>query len=160
MDDEQRHEHSVLVQRQDTSIHQRKVITMLKSAVLKIIAVGTIAIGSLGTVAVAEAGATTPARAAITTEAYTAAAKSPAGRAAAGNWAWYGYRLNRAETNQIANVSLWSAVSGVKGSGLIPYSTAIMAVYSINWVLTARNARSMGQCLAISYAGTGLIVGC
>jgi hypothetical protein len=77
-----------------------------------------------------------------------------------GNWAWYGYRLNWSETNQIANISLWNAVSGVKGSGLIPYSTAIMAIYSINWILTARNARSMGSCLAISYAGTGLIVGC
>jgi hypothetical protein len=78
----------------------------------------------------------------------------------AGNWGWYGYRLSRADTNRIANLSFWSAVSGVKGSGLIPYSGAIMAIYSYNWVLTARNARSMGQCLAISYVGTGLIVGC
>lgn len=77
-----------------------------------------------------------------------------------GNWGWYGYRLNRAETNQIANLSLWSAVSGVSGSRLIPYSGAIMRLYAVNWVLTARNARSIGQCLAISYAGTGLIVGC
>lgn len=77
-----------------------------------------------------------------------------------GNWAWYGYRLNWSETNQIANLSLWNAVSGVSGSRLIPYSGAIMRLYAVNWVLTARNARAMGQCLAISYAGTGLIVGC
>ena len=77
-----------------------------------------------------------------------------------GNWAWYGYRLNRTETNQIANVSLWNAFWGVKGSALIPYSTAIMGTYAVNWVLTARNARSIGQCLGISYVGVGLIVGC
>lgn len=77
-----------------------------------------------------------------------------------GSWRWYGYRLSWSETNQIANLSLWNASSGVSGTGLIPYSSAIMRLYAVNWVLTARNARSMGQCLAISYAGTGLIVGC
>lgn len=77
-----------------------------------------------------------------------------------GSWIWYGFKLNWWETNRIANLSLWNAVAGVKGVNLIPYSSTIMAIYAVNWVLTARNARSMGQCLAISYAGTGLIVRC
>lgn len=78
----------------------------------------------------------------------------------AGDWGWYGYRLNRDETNQIANLSLWGAASKVESTRLIPYSSWFMRAFSIGWVLTARNARSMGQCLAISYVGTGLIVGC
>lgn len=77
-----------------------------------------------------------------------------------GSWTYYGYKLNRSETDAIANISLWSAARGVSSSRLIPYSGPIMSIYSVNWVLTARNARSMGQCLAISYAGVGLIVGC
>ncbi len=117
--------------------------------------------GLLGLVGPAHAAApiTTHTPAAAVAE-HTATAAPTITARPAGNWTWYGYRLNRAETNQIANLSLWSAASGAQGSGLIPYSRAIMAVYSINWVLTARNARSMGRCLAISYAGVGLIVGC
>ena len=69
--------------------------------------------------------------------------KAPAGVARpAGNWAWYGYKLNRAETNQIANLSLWSPVSGVQGSNLIPYSKQAMQIFAFTWILTARNARS------------------
>jgi hypothetical protein len=118
-----------------------------------------------------EVGASEVAAGAVTTgiEAAEAQSEAPATGTAGmdlgnaqliGNWAWYGYRLNRSETNQIANLSLWNAVSGVSRSELIPYSGAIMRLYAVNWILTARNARSMGQCLAISYAGTGLIVGC
>lgn len=77
-----------------------------------------------------------------------------------GNWTYYGYRLNRTETNQIANLSVWSAFGGVSSSGLIPLSSWIMRAYSVGWIYAARNARAMGQCLAISYAGVGLIVGC
>ena len=77
-----------------------------------------------------------------------------------GSWSYWGYRLNRSETDAIANVSLWSAARGVSSTRLIPYSGAITALYSVNWVLTARNARSMGYCLGISYAGVGLIVRC
>lgn len=101
------------------------------------------------------AGAASPAGAAVSAPVAVAPAAAPAG-----NWAWYGYRLNRTETSQIANLSLWSAFSGVKGTRLIPYSDKIMSAYAFGWILTARNARSMGQCLAISYVGTGLIVGC
>lgn len=106
-------------------------------------------------------GLTGVALAADSAAATTQALASPASpQRATGGWQWYGYRLSRSETNAIANVSLWDAVRGVSSSAYIPYSAWIMRIYAVNWVLTARNARSMGQCLAISYGGTGLIVGC
>lgn len=76
------------------------------------------------------------------------------------DWRYYGWRLSRAETNSLANVSIWSAMRGSTGSVYIPYSRAITAAFSVQWVYAARNARSMGQCLAISWVGVPLIVGC
>ena len=77
-----------------------------------------------------------------------------------GSWPWWGYRFTRAETRTIASVSLWNAVSGVKGTRLVPYSAVIVGLYSYTWVMTARNAQAMGKCLGISWSGTGLIVNC
>jgi hypothetical protein len=77
-----------------------------------------------------------------------------------GTWTWWGYVLNRTETNTLANLSLWNAATAVKGTRLIPYSNVIVGLYAVTWVLTARNARSLGKCLAINYAGTGIIANC
>ena len=63
-----------------------------------------------------------------------------------GSWSYWGYKLNRSEMNAIAGVSLWTAARGVSSTCLIPYSGAITAFYSVNCVLAARNARSMGTC--------------
>ena len=117
-------------------------------------------VGAAVALTAAVAGASSVTMASPANAAPRAAATHPASPHFAGNWGWYGYRLNRVETNQIANLSIWSAFSGVSGSSLIPYSSTLMRLYSLNWILAARNARSMGQCLAISYVGTGLIVGC
>jgi hypothetical protein len=78
----------------------------------------------------------------------------------AGNWTLWGYRHNRAETAVIASISLWQAVSGIKATKLIPYSAVIIGLYSYSWVLAARNAKAMGQCLGITYSGTGIWVNC
>lgn len=77
-----------------------------------------------------------------------------------GSWTWYGYKLSWWETSQIADLSLWNAARNLSSTRLIPYSWAITSVMSVNWVLAARNARSMDQCLAISWGTTGLIVRC
>lgn len=111
--------------------------------------------------AIVLAGAGVSAAAAPASAATTGTARPTAiATQASSGWTWYGYRLGWTETNRIADLSLWNAAGGVRGTRLIPYSQAIMATFAINWVLTARNARSMGQCLAISYAGVGLIVHC
>jgi hypothetical protein len=78
----------------------------------------------------------------------------------AGTVTGYGYQLTRAETNQIANLSMWNAVSGVSSSKYIPFSKQLMQLHAIDWVLTARAARSMGKCLGINWVGNGYWVGC
>lgn len=73
---------------------------------------------------------------------------------AAGSWTWWGYRTNSYETWAIATQS----PSFVRG--LIPRFAAYVYVQAWVWRLTAQNARMMGQCLGITWSGSGLIVGC
>jgi hypothetical protein len=77
---------------------------------------------------------------------------------AAGNWTWWGYRTNSWETWAVATqspsyINLHMGWLG-RAMGFYVYSQAWV------WRLTAQNARMMGQCLGIDWAGSGLIVGC
>jgi hypothetical protein len=75
-----------------------------------------------------------------------------------GNFTWWGYRANPWETWAVAtqSPSYINLHMGWLGSAMGFY------VYAQAWVwrLTAQNARRMGQCLGITWAGSGIIVGC
>jgi hypothetical protein len=83
-------------------------------------------------------------------------------RRPAGAWVWFGFRLTRAETNQIANIPLWNAYSAPGFIRLIGGSQAarFSSAFAVGWVLTAYNARSLGLCLGITWIGIGQIVNC
>jgi hypothetical protein len=73
-----------------------------------------------------------------------------------GSWTWWGYRTNSYETWGVATQNP-SAYCG----RYVPW-WACSWVYALGWTwhFTAQNARSMGQCLGITWSGTGIIVGC
>jgi hypothetical protein len=98
--------------------------------------------------------ATASARPAGTTVA--AASTHPASSARAkGSWPWWGYRTNSWQTWAVATQSPTYIKFNV-----IPGFAQYVYVQAWVWKLTAQNARRIGQCLGITWTGSGLIVGC
>ena len=73
---------------------------------------------------------------------------------AAGDWTWWGYRLDRWQTWAAATQSPSYVKAIIPGFGAYVYLQAWV------WKLTAQNARMMNQCLGITWSGSGIIVGC
>ena len=96
------------------------------------------------------AGAVQPAASADARIAKSASAIRPDGR-----WTWWGYRTDRWQTWAIATQS----PSYIRWN-VLPFFGAYVYVQAWVWKLTAQNARSMGLCLGITWAGSGIIVGC
>lgn len=73
----------------------------------------------------------------------------------AGKWTWWGYRTDRWQTWAIATQSPEYIRQNV-----VPFLSAYVYAQAWVWKLTAQNARMMGQCLGITWAGSGIIVSC
>jgi hypothetical protein len=116
---------------------------------LLLLTIAVIVVG--GCLTVSTAGAA-PSSAASHTFATTAVTPS---HAAAAQREWWGYRLDRWQTWAVATQS----PSYIK-SAVIPFFGAYVFAQAWVWKLTAQNARSMNQCLGITWYGAGLIVGC
>jgi hypothetical protein len=131
----------------------RKVIVTAVAKVVVALAAAALAAGVLTTSASAapERPAATPA--AVTTS-VTGGGHSMTPTRINGRWTWWGYRTNSYETWAIATQPSSSWVHWV------PIFGQYIRWQAIVWRLTAQNARRMGQCIGITWSGSGIIVGC